>query len=148
MASGPRTWRATWRRATRQTAKVMAGLALLALPLIPLAAIEMGVQGVAYSMGLLATLGVIGMLAAVRSHVIFAWRPIFAAPVAGLAAMAAVATGYSTWAAPGNALESFVARCLLMLLSYAAVLAVLDRRVIRESLGEVRRILRGGKQPG
>jgi len=134
--------------ATRQTAKVMAGLALIALPLIPFAAIEMGVQGVAYSMGLLATLGVIGMLAAVRSHISFAWRPIFAAPVIGLAAMAAAATGYSAWAAPGTTLESFVARCLLMLLTYLAALALLDRKVIRESLADVRRILRGGVQPG
>ena len=134
--------------ATRQTAKVMAGLALIALPLIPFAAVEMGVQGVAYSMGLLATLGVIGMLAAVRSHVSFAWRPIFAAPIAGLTAMAAVATAYSTWAVPGNALEGFAVRCLLMLLTYAAVLAVLDRKVIGESLGEVRRILGDAKEPG
>ena len=133
--------------ATRRTAQVMAGLALIAAPLIPIAAAKSGVQGVAYSMGLLAALGVAGTLATVRSQVTFSWRPIFAAPVTGLAVMAAAGLGYSRWAGTAVSLESFAARCALMVLAYAATLALLDRTMIRESLGEIRRILDAGKSP-
>ena len=127
--------------ATRRTAAIMGSLALVALPLVPAAALFMGVRGVAYSVGLLAVMGATGMLVSVRRYVAVSWRQVFLPPVVALAAMALAGTAYSGWGASTALLVDFAVRCGLMLLAYSATLALLDRRAIVQLLGEIRRIL-------
>ncbi len=127
--------------ATRRTAAIMGSLALVAVPLVPAAAIHMGVRGVAYSMGLLAVMGATGMLVSVRRYVAVPWRQVFLAPAVALAAMTVAGTAYVRWDDSTTLLEEFALRCGLMLLAYGAVLALLDRRMIVQVLDEIRRIL-------
>ncbi|MFH1571563.1 MAG: oligosaccharide flippase family protein [Gemmatimonadota bacterium] len=126
---------------TRAGAGVVVWQAAVAAVAVPAAGWYWGVNGVAASMGLVAAVGVVGLVRALRPHVDVAWGRVLAAPAVALLVSAAVALAYGRVPAPFLPGVPLV-RSGLMLLAYGAVLLALERRrlveTVREALAAVR----------
>jgi PST family polysaccharide transporter len=125
---------------TRLSAQLMGLQALAAAVLVPCMAWQWGVQGVAYSMGLVAALGLGSLFWGVRRYASVSWPRIFGAPLLGLGLAAGAGTWYSSFA-QGQPLVDFALRSSLMVGIYAGVVGLLERRQIAESMAQVRRLL-------
>ncbi len=125
---------------TRLSARLMGLQALVAAVLVPAMATGWGVQGVAYSMGAVAALGLVSLFWGVRRYVSVSWSKVFGAPLLGLGLAAGAGMGYTT-IAQGHALVDFVLRSALMVGLYAGVVGLLERRQIGESVAQMRRLL-------
>lgn len=125
---------------TRLSARLMGVQALVAAVLMPAMAWAWGVKGVAYSVGMVAALGLVSLFWGVRRYVSVSWPRIFGAPLLGLGLAAGAGLGYTS-VAQGHALVDFVLRSGLMVGIYAGVVGVLERRQIAESVAQVRRLL-------
>ncbi len=125
---------------TRLSARLMGLQALVAAVLVPAMAVWWGVQGVAFSMGLVAALGLFSLLWGVRRYVSVSWPKIFGAPLLGLGLAAGAGVGYTS-VAQDQPLVDFVLRSALMVGIYAGVVGLLERRQIAESVAQVRRLL-------
>jgi O-antigen/teichoic acid export membrane protein len=130
--------------ATRCTARIMGVQAAVALPLVPAALLWFGVEGLAYSMGVVAAIGVAGVFVELRRYVVVAWQRVFAAPLLALALAALVGVGYGQ-------LTSFpwwvnlVLRSGLLVMVYGGALWLFERRAIAASWAQLRRVLRDGE---
>ena len=69
---------------TRRTAGIMGAQALVALLIVPVAVMWKGVEGVAYSMGVVAAIGVGGVFIGLKRYVDIAWRRVFFGPLLAL----------------------------------------------------------------
>ena len=125
---------------TQMSARILGGQAVVALLLMPLMASQWGVKGVAYSMGIVAGVGAVGLFIGVRNYVTVQWAKVFVAPVLGLSVVALVGVFYSRWALQA-ALADLILRSALMLLVYAGMLWLLERKSLMEGFAQVRRIM-------
>ena len=126
---------------TRRTASVMGAQALIALFLVPVAVLWKGVEGLAYSMGAVAMIGVCGVFIGLRHYVDVAWRRVFLAPLLalGLAMLCNVAYGqlvsFSWWV-------NLILRSGVLLFVYCGGLWFLERKAIVAEWRQLRRVLR------
>ena len=125
---------------TRQSTRIMALQAGVALVLVPFAAQIWGVQGVAYTMGLIVALGVGGLALVIRRLIEVQWRRVFAAPLGALGLMGGTGYFYDYWAWDVLWVD-FLLRSVLMGLVYLGALLLLERRAIKEAVAQMRRIL-------
>jgi O-antigen/teichoic acid export membrane protein len=130
---------------TRRTAGIMGVQALVALVLVPTALLWRGVEGLAYSMGIVAAIGVIGVFAALRRYVDIAWKRVFAAPLAALVLATLASAAYGQIAAFSFWID-LVVRSGLLLIVYGAALWLLERRMIVAKWEQLRRTLREGEE--
>ncbi|NKB69941.1 MAG: oligosaccharide flippase family protein [Candidatus Latescibacteria bacterium] len=125
---------------TRQSTRIMGVQAGVALILVPLAARAWGVQGVAYSMGVIGALGVCGLALTIGRLVKVPWRRVFVAPICALGAMGGVGAFYEYWAMD-VVWADFILRSGLMGIVYAGALLLLEFQAIKASVTQVKRIL-------
>ena len=126
---------------TRRSAKVVGVQALVALLLVPCMAMMGGVKGVAYSVGVVAGVGVLGYMIGLRSYVTVRWGRVFGAPALSLALAGMAGKSYTLWTWQ-NPLLDFVLRSGLMMIVYSGVLGLLERKKIVENILQMRQIFR------
>ena len=126
---------------TRRTACIMGVQALVALLVVPAAILWKGVEGLAYSMGVVAAIGVIGVFIGLTRYVDIAWRRVFMAPLVALALAMAASAAYSQ-------VSSFAWWTDLILRSgalsviYAGTLWLIEREAIAADWRQLRQVLR------
>ena len=125
---------------TRLSARIMGLQAALALVLVPALGLQWGMRGVAYAMGGVAGVGVIGLFRGLKAYVVVRWVKVLVAPLVGLALAACAGVIYGIYALNIAALD-FAGRSGAMVLVYGATLGLLEREMIEENLMQIRRIL-------
>jgi O-antigen/teichoic acid export membrane protein len=132
--------------ATRLSAAIMALQAVLALVVLPTCAVVWGVAGVAYGMGAVTVVGLIGLFTVVRKFLTVDLKGMFAVPALslGLAALAGVAMSEHTVDRP---VFDFVVKACSMAGVYMTVLGTLERKRIREGFKQLKTILQRPPQP-
>lgn len=125
--------------ATRTSARIRACQAAVALVAVPIGAWMWGAKGVAWSMGVVAAVGLAGLYIELDRRIMVEWRTIFGAPLVGLLLMA----GAGLWPVQlhEHALVQLALRGTAMMIVYAGTLWVLEREMLREQVRQVRRIL-------
>ncbi len=132
--------------ATRVSAAIVAIQAALALVVLPSCAATWGVAGVAYGMGAVTLVGLIGLITVVRRFLKLDLKSVFVVPALslGLAALAGITlSGHS----PEWPFFDFVAKVCSISLVYVAVLGTLERKGIREGFEQLKLILGRPLQP-
>lgn len=130
---------------TRRTAAILGVQAVVALGLVPVMIGWMGVQGLAYSMGVVAGIGALGVFVGLRAYVDLAWGRIFGAPVVALLVAGGAGNMYN-WVRDGSQLADGAARGALIVFAYAGALGLLEWRRLIERLVHLRRIMRGKEE--
>lgn len=132
--------------ATKHSAAIVGIQAVVALAALPLLAKTWGVAGVAYGMGVMTLVGLIALFAVVRRFLILDLRRAFAVPVVALVLAALSSVGVSAYTFDQPVID-FVVKACLMMLTYLAVLGLLERRYLRESLLQLKVVLQHKTQP-
>ena len=121
-----------WARGDAVSAtKIMASQALIALPMVPLAVIFFGTQGVAISIGLIALWGLCFLWRRVNSHIIVHYRRMLLVP-----AVACVAAAAAVKLAPPVPEISIP----LFSTTYGTILVIAERRRLREILTRIQQV--------
>ena len=125
---------------TRRTAAVMGVQALFALVAVPVAILWGGVEGLAYCMGMVAAIGVLGIFSVLRRYVDIAWRRVFAAPLIALA-LAILASVVFSQIIESSQWYDLVVRSGMLLVVYGSVLWLLERQEVMAEWERLRRVL-------
>jgi O-antigen/teichoic acid export membrane protein len=128
--------------ASRMGGLVMLLPAAVALVLVPVMVHFAGVQGAAYSMGVVAGIGVLTMAWGLRRHVDVPWLRIFSAPILALFCSALGGRAYEEIAL-GIDWADLCLRSAVLGGVYLAVLWGAERRAMAGYLLQIRRIMRG-----
>ena len=122
---------------TRGGARIMAWRAAATVILVPSGAALWGVNGVALAMGFASLVGVVGLAIGVRAHVGVPWRELLLGPGVALT-IACGAAAVHAQSVPVTSAVSLAVRIGLILLTYGAVLAAIDRQHLRGMLAQIR----------
>jgi PST family polysaccharide transporter len=126
---------------TRSTARVLGFQVAVALAAVPLGAWYLGVEGVAYAVGLTALIGWIGVTWCLSAHIDLAHFRIFAAPVAAIGVSAIASYLIHPLFEFENLVADLLGRTALTSLVYLSILWIVEKQYLLEILGEMREIM-------
>ena len=126
---------------TRRTAGIMGAQALVALLIVPAAVLWKGVEGLAYSMGVVAAVGVGGVFIGLKRYVNIAWRRVFAGPLFALV-LAIFGNGVYNHIFNFPWWVDLILRSGILLVVYVGTLWLLEREAIAANWKQLRDLLR------
>ena len=132
---------------TRSTALVLAGVMAFAVVAIPFAAGYAGVEGVAYTMGLVALIAVLGISQVLRRFIDLSPTRVFLAPLLAIAGAGLAAVYLYPALQTRSTFLDLMTKSALTSLTYVSILWIAEKRYLIEMWGEIRQIMAEQSEP-